>query len=192
MAIDRRVLEKNEAFVLSDDLAQVVTSVGVASRDGSGLDWDLSAIFLGSDGKMWAENSLVFWNQPDDSPLGAVRRVGDARPDGNEEIVVDLPRVDARTYMILLTVTSFSEEGTEDLGRARGVAVSLLDSRTGEECCRYVVKKDMSGHRSVSVAALRRKGLAWEFVGLAECIGKSAIGLEDVLNHYRPSIGEGS
>jgi stress response protein SCP2 len=188
MAPDTSVLVENEAFDLPDDLTRIEVSVTLALCEGLNLNWDLSAIFLGSDGKMWAEDSLVFYQKTNDSLRPAVRLGCEGSDDC---IVIDLPRVDARTYTILFVVTSFGEDGQQDLGAAQGMVVSLIDSWTKEERCRSRLVENVSGQTSVGVAALRRKGSAWEFVALAECIGKSTIGLEDVLEHYSRSIGEG-
>lgn len=191
MALDIRKMKKGEQLDISKGLKRVKVFAAWGFREGLDADLDLSAIFLGPDGKMWAENSLVFYSQPGKKPEEAppgdpVYHRGDVRAGGAEPewILADLPRVDPKTQTILLAITSYSDEEPIHFGRVRDATVYVVDEKSGEELCRYDLSEDMSGYTAVEVAALRRKGTGWEFVALAECIGKSMNGLADILAKY--------
>lgn len=191
MVLDIGKMKKGERLDIDKGLKRVKVFAGWGFREGLDADLDLSAIFLGPDGKMWAENSLVFYGQtgkkPEEAPPGdPVYHKGDVRAGGEEPewIVADLPRVDPKTHTILLAITSYSDEEPIHFGRVRDATVYVVDEKSGKELCRYDLTEDMSGYTAVEVAALRRKGTGWEFVALAECIGKSTNGLADILAKY--------
>lgn len=188
MALD---LRKNDRLDLSKPglkNIQVIVSWGL--REGVSADLDASAIFLGSSGKMWAENSLVFYKQCG-SPGDPVFHWGDQRTgtEGAEEadgekIDIDLPRVDPRTSTILVVITSYSDGEPIHFGKVRDALVRVVDRDKNAELCRYDLTEDLSGHTAVAVAALQRKGSSWEFVAMAEALGKSSNGLADVVEKY--------
>jgi tellurium resistance protein TerD len=185
MALDISKLKKGGRIEIGKGLAKVKVAATWGFREGQRADLDLSAIFLGSDGKMWADDSLVFY-RTEVKPEDPVRHSGDEREGGGEGecIQVDLPRVDPKTQSILMVITSYSEDEPIHFGRIKDAMVSVLDERTGVEQCRFDLTEDMSGYTSVEVGALRRKGSVWEFVALGECVGKSLNGLADILAKY--------
>lgn len=163
--------------------------VNVQFSAGTGVDWDLSAIFLGPDGRMWAEDSLVCSCRPEDSRPAAVWLGGNQRSP-NSYFEVDLPRVDSRTRSILAVVTVFQENAPGDLGEIGTIVASVRDARTGKELCEFLPTEDARGHSVWAIGALRRRGFGWEFVALSEYFGNGANGLEDVLRRYSPSNGD--
>ena len=166
-------------------------SVDVDFAEGWGVDWDLSAVFLGPDGRMWAADSLVFYGRPEDSRPAVVWLHGN---DDNELpcFEVRLSSVDPRTHSILAVVTAFQGQASESagLGGVCIMAASIRDSRTGEMLCELHLTEDARGHTACVIGALRRRGSGWEFVTSSEYFGNSTNGLEDVLGRYSPPSGD--
>lgn len=164
--------------------------VAVHFAEGWGVDHDLSAVFLGPDGKMWAEDSLVFYGRPEDSRPAVVWL------QGNDNdwpcFQVRLSSVDPRTHSILAVVTACQGQGSESagLGGVCTMAASIRDSRTGDMLCELHLTEDARGHTACVIGAFRRRGSGWEFVTLSEYFGNSTNGLEDVLGRYSPSSGD--
>lgn len=181
-------LKKNQVMELQG-LRAVRAFLSWGVREGQKPDLDLSALFLGANGKMWAEDSLIYYNDTgratDGTPNGPVVHKGDVRDGGDEEwISIDLARIDPRTETILLAITSYSEGEPIHFGRVRDALVWIVDEGRNEELCRYDLTEDMSGFTAVEAASFCRAGSGWEFKAIGQCTGKSANGLEDVTDKY--------
>ena len=79
-------LEKGHRINLDKGLSQVGVGLGWDPNTGTGYDFDLdaSAFMLGSNGKIPAEEYLVFYNNQK-SPDGSVESTGDDLTGGNSD-----------------------------------------------------------------------------------------------------------
>ncbi|HQN07565.1 MAG TPA: TerD family protein [Thermoanaerobaculia bacterium] len=165
-------------------------------REGLDADLDASVVFLGRDGKMWADDSIVYFNIPE-SADGAVRHTGDVRGEGArdaaegeedlENILIELPKVTPNTVSIAAVITSYSDGEPIHFGRVKNATVRVYDESPGHDSkvlCSYDLAEDMSGFTSVAIAEIRRDGAEWVFHALDERIGRSRNGLEDVVEKY--------
>jgi tellurium resistance protein TerD len=188
VAFDPNKLKKGQRAELAG-LRSVRAFLSWGVREGQKPDLDLSALLLGTNGKMSGEDAIIFYNNPgraeDGTPNGPVFHKGDVREGGDEEwISIDLAKIDPRTETILLAITSYAEGEPIHFGRVRDALVWVVDEGKNEQLCRYDLTEDMSGFTAVEAAAFRRDGRGWVFEALGRCVGKSANGLTDITNIY--------
>ncbi|HQN09923.1 MAG TPA: TerD family protein [Thermoanaerobaculia bacterium] len=177
-------------------LSKIRLGLSWSFREGLDADLDASIVFLGRDGKMWAEDSIVYFHILE-SADGAVRHTGDVRGEGAkdagegeedlENILIELPKVSLNTNSMAAVITSYSDSEPIHFGRVRNATVRVYDESSGQDSkilCSYDLAEDMSGFTSVVVADIRREGSEWVFHALAEKIGKSKNGLEDVVAKF--------
>lgn len=177
-------------------LSNIRLGLSWSFREGLDADLDASVIFLGRDGKMWAEDSIVFFNILE-SADGAVRHTGDVRAEGAkdagegeedlENIKIDLTKVTPNTNSIVAVITSYSDDDPIHFGRVKNATVRVYDESSGKDSkilCSYDLAEDMSGYTSVAVAEIRREDGGWMFHAIDEKIGKAANGLEDAVARY--------
>jgi tellurium resistance protein TerD len=174
-------------------LSNVIVELAWVSKDKSKVvDLDASALLLGANGKMWAEDSIVYYQKGySTSPDGAVVYGGDDRGGGdeeseesNEEIKIDLKRVDSKTQTIMCVITSYSEGAPEHFGKVRSASARIKNGDTGAVIGECDLAEDMSGFTSMAMAKLTRDGDNWKFEIVGQGLGKSAIGLEDAIARY--------
>lgn len=167
--------------------------LGWAFKPGLDADLDASVVLLGSDNKMWAEDSIVYYNKLKSSD-GAITHQGDIRgedaggDDGDDEnIVIDLTKVSANTKTILAVVTSYSETEPIIFGRIDCATVNLYDetdSNNVKLLATFDLTEDKSNYTSLEMAKLVRHEDSWEFSIIGEGVGMSSNGLQDIINRY--------
>jgi stress response protein SCP2 len=198
--VAKLVLTKGSKLVLTKQgggkLSNIRLGLSWTFREGLDADLDASVVFLGRDGKMWADDSIVYFNILK-SADGAVEHTGDVTAAGAkdagegeedlENIKIDLLKVTANTATIVAVITSYSSGEPIHFGRVKNATVRVYDESSGNDSkilCTYDLAEDMSGYTAVAVAEIRRDGSGWVFHAIDEKLGKSPNGLEDVVSRY--------
>lgn len=182
-------LEKGHRINLDKGLLQVGVGLGWDPNTGTGYDFDLdaSAFMLGSNGKIPAEEYLVFYNNQK-SPDGSVESTGDDLTGGNsdegddETLNVDLTKVSQQIQEIVFVATIYkAEERRQNFGQVRNAYIRIYNILTNTELARYDLDEDFSVETAVEFGRLYRRGGVWEF----EAIGNGIKGgLEALVNKY--------
>lgn len=209
MALVLTKLKKGETLNLTKpknepQITKVRLGLGWAFKPGHEKDdLDASAILLGSNNKMWAEDSLVFYLKLV-SADNAIKHWGDIRgaaagdDDGDDEMIdIDLSKVSADTQTILLCVTSYSEDDPIIFGSVEKAYVSLRDISTcginqsngeiigeAKELGTFDLNEDASINTSLEMAKIYRTAEGWNYQILANPVGVAKNGLEDIVNKY--------
>lgn len=155
------------------------------NSNGAGYDYDLdaSAFMVGENGKVPADEFLVFYNNQT-SPDGAVKSSGDdlTGNDSGETLYIDLSKVDPRVQQIIFTVTIHEAiNRRQNFGQVHNSSIAIFDDVSGQEIARYDLDEDFSVETAVEFGRLYRRNGAWKF----EALGNgSRGGLEALVNKY--------
>ena len=171
-----------------------VVRLGLSWEMKPGLDADLDAsvVLLSHDGKMWAEDSIVYYGILS-SKDGAINHTGDVREGhtgddagDDENIMIDLTKVSLNTQMILAVITSYSEGEPVRFGRVKNASVNLYSEVDGDsrKLCGFDLSEDMSSYTSMEMAKLYRDGDSWGFEAVGNGLGSDANGLVNILKKY--------
>ncbi|WP_126971942.1 TerD family protein [Gynurincola endophyticus] len=155
------------------------------STTGSGFDLDASVFMLGENRKIVSDQHFVFYNNLK-SPNDAVVHTGDNQTgdgDGDDEqIIVDLSRVEASVNEICIVVTIHDAiSRNQNFGQVRNSCIRIVDSVSNEELLKYELEEDFSIETAVEFGRIYKRNGEWKF----EAVGAGMKGgLEDYLKKY--------
>ncbi|MEU2059080.1 TerD family protein [Streptomyces sp. NPDC013455] len=139
-------------------------------------DVDVSALLLGSDGRVRSDEDFVFYNQPR-HPSGTVWRLGKKRvTEGlTDTIQTDLAGVEPGVGRILLVA---SADGVP-FDRVPALCVLLYDAAVadGEPLARFDIKPETGAETALICGELYRRGEGWKFRALGEGYSNGLKGL---------------
>ncbi|HEY9194923.1 MAG TPA: TerD family protein [Mucilaginibacter sp.] len=156
-----------------------------SSSTGSAFDLDASVFILGDNKKLIADEYFVFYNNLV-SPDGAVEHTGDNRTGegagDDEQIKVDLSKIDSRVSEICIVVTIHEAEARrQNFGQVRNSFIRIFDAATGADILKYELEEDFSIETAVEFGRIYKKDNNWKF----EAVGAGMKGgLQDYLNKY--------
>jgi tellurium resistance protein TerD len=156
-----------------------------SSSTGSAFDLDASVFIMGDNKKILADEYFVFYNNPK-SPDGAVEHTGDnltgAGDGDDEQIIVDLSKIDPRATEICIVVTIHDAENRrQNFGQVRNSFVRIFDSATNTDILKYELEEDFSIETAVEFGRIYKKDNNWKF----EAVGAGMKGgLQDYLTKY--------
>ncbi|EDM38210.1 stress protein [Pedobacter sp. BAL39] len=157
-----------------------------SSTTGTSFDLDASVFMLNDQKKLVSDENLIFYNNLV-SPDGAVEHTGDnltGDGDGDDEqIKVDLTKVDGRVNEICIVVTIHDAESRrQNFGQVRNSFVRIFDSVTNEVVLKYELEEDFSIETAVEFGRIYKREGKWKF----EAVGMGMKGgLQDYLNKYQ-------
>lgn len=156
-----------------------------ASTTGGDFDLDASVFILNGSKKLLADEYFVFYNNLK-SPDGSVEHTGDNRTgdgDGDDEqIVVDLSKINAQANEICIVVTIHEAESRrQNFGQVRNSFIRILDASSNTEILKYELEEDFSIETAVEFGRIYKREDAWKF----EAVGMGMKGgLEDYITRY--------
>lgn len=156
-----------------------------STATGGGFDLDASVFILGENKKLLTDGHFIFYNNLK-SPDGAVEHTGDnltGDGDGDDEQVkVDLSRIDANAAEICIVVTIHDAEGRkQNFGQVRNSFVRIFDTNSNTEILKYELEEDFSIETAVEFGRIYKRNNEWKF----EAVGTGMKGgLEDFLTKY--------
>ena len=156
-----------------------------ASSTGASFDLDASVFIMGENKKILSDEHFVFYNNLK-SPDESVEHTGDnltGDGDGDDEqILVDLSKIDPRTSEICIVVTIHdAEERKQNFGQVRNSFVRILDSSNNSELVKYELEEDFSIETAVEFGRIYKRNNEWKFEAVG--VGMKG-GLQDYLNKY--------
>ncbi|MBA9075104.1 tellurium resistance protein TerD [Flavobacterium gossypii] len=156
-----------------------------ASSTGAAFDLDASVFIMGDNKKILSDEHFVFYNNLK-SPDDAVEHTGDnltGDGDGDDEqILVDLSKIDARASEICIVVTIHDADARkQNFGQVRNSFVRILDSSNNNELVKYELEEDFSIETAVEFGRIYKRNNEWKFEAVG--VGMKG-GLQDYLNKY--------
>ncbi|MDN3550441.1 TerD family protein [Mucilaginibacter aquaedulcis] len=157
-----------------------------SSSTGSAFDLDASVFILGDNKKIIADEYFVFYNNLK-SPDGAVEHTGDnltgAGDGDDEQIKVDLSRIDSKVSEICIVVTIHEAEARkQNFGQVRNSFIRIFDASTNADILKYELEEDFSIETAVEFGRIYKKDNNWKFEAVG--VGMKG-GLQDYLNKYQ-------
>jgi len=155
------------------------------ATNGAAFDLDASVFILGENKKILSDQHFVFYNNLK-SPDDAVQHTGDnltGDGDGDDEqIKVDLDKVDPRATELCVVVTIYDAEARrQNFGQVRNSFVRIFNPDTNQEILKYELEEDFSIETAVEFGRIYKRNGEWKF----EAIGAGMKGgLQDFLNKY--------
>jgi tellurium resistance protein TerD len=157
-----------------------------SSSTGSAFDLDASIFLLGDNKKIVSDEHFVFYNNLI-SPDGSVEHTGDnltGDGDGDDEqIKVDLSKIDSRVSEICIVVTIHEAESRrQNFGQVRNSFIRIFDAGSNQEILKYELEEDFSIETAVEFGRLYKREGKWKFEAVG--VGMKG-GLQDYLNKYQ-------
>ncbi|MGC0415467.1 VWA domain-containing protein [Embleya sp. AB8] len=140
---------------------------------------DVSALLLGSDGKVRSDEDFVFYNQPA-AAGGAVRHLGAAA--GGEAVVVDPGALPADVDRVVLAASV--HEGT--FASVGGLALAMLDAGGGTAAT-FAVRAGAGGETVLVLGELYRRQGIWKLRAIGQGYDT---GLAGLATDYGVDVGE--
>lgn len=156
-----------------------------SSATGAQFDLDASIFIMGDNKKLLADDFFVFYNNLK-SPDEAIEHTGDnltGDGDGDDEqIIVDLSKVDPRATEICIVVTIHDADARkQNFGQVRNSFVRIVDAVNNNEMVKYELEEDFSIETAVEFGRIYKRNGEWKF----EAVGAGMRGgLQDYLNKY--------
>jgi len=167
-------LEKGQRISLG--LSKVTLGLGWDPNQSTGDDFDLdaSAFCIGENKKIPQDEYFVFYNNKF-SPDGAVEGADDdttggaSDGDDDEQIKVDLTKVDRKIQEIIFVVTIHDSGGrNQNFGQVRNSYIRIVDEASQTEIAKYELEEDFSIETAVEFGRLYRKGGEWKFQAMGD------------------------
>ncbi|RAJ08279.1 tellurium resistance protein TerD [Chitinophaga skermanii] len=155
------------------------------SSTGTDFDLDASAFILGENSKLLSDQHFVFYNNlqaPNESVVHTGDNlVGDGDGD-DEQIIVDLSKIDAHASEICIVITIHDAAGrNQNFGQVRNSFIRIFNPDTNEELLKYELEEDFSIETAVEFGRIYKRNGEWKF----EAVGAGMKGgLQDYLNKF--------
>jgi tellurium resistance protein TerD len=157
-----------------------------SSSTGSAFDLDASVFVLGENKRLIGDEYFVFYNNLK-SPDGSVEHTGDnltgAGEGDDEQIKIDLSKIDPKVSEICVVVTIHEAEGRkQNFGQVRNSFIRVFDAATNADILKYELEEDFSIETAVEFGRIYKRDNNWKF----EAVGAGMKGgLQDYLNKYQ-------
>ena len=168
-------LEKGQKISLTKDnpaLSRICVGLGWdTNKYDGGFDFDLdaSAFICGANGKCRKDEDFIFYKNLD-STDGSVHHTGDDRTGGSsedsddEQIIVDLSKIESGVEKIAFTATIYdADKRRQNFGQVSNAYVRLVDDITGVELLRYNLGEDFSIETAIVVCEIYKNANEWKF-----------------------------
>jgi len=157
-----------------------------SSSTGTDFDLDASLFLLGDNKKIVSDEHFIFYNNLI-SPDGSVEHTGDnltgAGDGDDEQVKVDLSKIDAKVQEICIVVTIHeSESRRQNFGQVRNSFIRIFDAATNQEILKYELEEDFSIETAVEFGRIYKREGQWKFEAVG--VGMKG-GLQDYLNKYQ-------
>ena len=192
-------LNKGSRFNLAKDApALKVAGIGLGwdpneEENGPDFDLDVSAFLLADNGKIPADEYVVFFNSElkmmtpegerpysgDGSVVGAVDAIDGTESDGDDDedmkIYFDKIWEGISQIVITVTITKYPNDKKKDrrtllqnFGMVEDCYIRMWDDETGEEVIRYNLREKFTTEDAVEFGRFVKVDGAWEFVATGE------------------------
>ncbi|RNA63295.1 TerD family protein [Chryseobacterium nematophagum] len=157
-----------------------------STSTGTAFDLDASLFLLADNKKLISDNHFIFYNNLE-SPDKAVIHSGDnltGDGDGDDEqIKIDLTKIDAAVKEIIVVVTIHEAEGRkQNFGQVRNSFIRIFNTDTNEELIKYELDEDFSIETAVEFGRIYNRNGEWKF----EAVGSGQReGLEKFVSIYQ-------
>jgi tellurium resistance protein TerD len=166
-------------------LKKIMVGLGWEFKSGHQIDLDVSVFMLGSNGKLPADEFLVFYNNLKSSD-GSLQHTGDNRTgndEGDDEIILaNLPLIHPTVQELLFIVSIYEAElRRHNFGLLQDAYIRIVDVESKREILRYDLDAEFAKNTDVEFGKLQKINQEWHFV--ASGLGAN-IGLQGYVDRY--------
>ncbi|MBW0089648.1 TerD family protein [Pseudonocardia sp. KRD-184] len=173
-------------------LTNVIVGVGwdVRATTGADFDLDVSAIMLGTDGRVLSDSHFIFFNNLI-SPDGTVEHTGDnltGEGEGDDEqLKVDLAGMSPQVDKIVFPVSIYDADNRrQSFGQVANAFIRIVNAAGESEITRFDLTEDASTETAMLFGELYRRGPEWKF----RAIGQGyASGLAGIARDFGVNVG---
>ena len=173
-------------------LVNALVGLGWDARttDGLAFDLDASVFLVGDSGKVLSDAHFIFYNQKT-SPDGAVVHAGDnltgAGEGDDEQITINLPKVDPNVQRLVFAVTIHEAEARkQNFGQVRNAFMRIVNKDSNTEIARFDLSEDYSTETAMIFGEVYRHGTEWKFKAVGQGF---AGGLKALATDHGVSVG---
>jgi len=134
---------------------------------GQAFDLDASVFLLGSNKKLVSDNHFVFYNNLESPDKSVIHQGDNLTGDGDgddEQINIDLTKIDSAVQEIIAVVTIFdAETRKQNFGQVRNSFIRIFNTDTNEEILKYELDEDFSIETAVEFGRIYQKNGEWKF-----------------------------
>lgn len=150
------------------------------------MDLDVSIFLCGANGRVSADNDMVFYNNLSGAG-GAVVHEGDLRTGGTEVTLLDLPRIPPHITEAVFVVTIHEAESRrQNFGMTESAFISIANAETNVVIARYDIAEESPNSTSMIFGKVYRYGDDWKFKAVG---AGSADGLRQIATKYGVNVG---
>ena len=147
---------------------------------GTDFDLDASVFMTDENGKVLGDDWFIFYNNST-SPDSSVIHKGDNRSGigegDDEQIIIELDKVDNRVQKIIFTVTIHEAQArNQNFGQVSNSYIRLLDESNGKEIAKYELDEDYSTETAINFGELYRKNGEWRFKAVGDGFNEGLAG----------------
>lgn len=192
-------LSKGGRFNLAKEAPRLkVAGIGLGwnpneEPNGPDFDLDVSAFLIGENGKIPADEYVVFYGSElkmdtpdgprpysgDGSVIGAVDALDGTESDGedDEDMKIEFDKIWEGIQQVVITVsiTKFPNDNKRDkrtllqnFGMVEDCYIRLWDDETGQEILKYNLKEKFTNEDALEFGRFMRVGDSWEFIATGE------------------------
>ncbi len=192
-------LNKGGRFNLAKEAPKLkVAGIGLGwnpneEENGPDFDLDVSAFLIGTDGKIPADEYVVFYGSElkmdttegkrpysgDGAVIGAVDAIDGTESDGEDDedmkIYFDKIWEGVQQIVITVTITKYPNDKKKDkrtllqnFGMVEDCYIRLWDDETGVEILKYDLKEKFNSEDAVEFGRFVRVNNSWEFIATGE------------------------
>lgn len=153
------------------------------------FDLDVSAFFIGSDGKVTNDGDFIFYNQPSHSSNSIIYSGDNTTGDGNgddETFVVELAKIPSNIQKVIFTASIYDGVNRlQNFGMVDNAYIRGYNEATNEELFTCDLTEDYSLNTGLIAGELYRHNGEWKFNAVKSgCAG----GLDVIARSYGVNI----
>lgn len=147
------------------------------------VDIDASVLMLGADGKLHANENIIYFGNKDHS-TGCVHHCGDnlvggkmGGMDDSEQVLIDLARVPAQIERIVFVVNIYDcVRRKQHFGMVENAYIRIVDKGSNETIASYNLTEDYSGKTAMTVGEIYRHNGQWKFNAIGQASYEGGLG----------------
>lgn len=172
--------QKTDITKANPSLSRIVVGMGWSSS--AGVELDLSAFVLRSNGKVGTDQDLVYYSNPSGANGGIKILTTDKKPYHNqadqEQVLVTLNMIPTEVARVPLALTIYEGDSRkQNFSLVKDAYIRVVDEASGNEMFRYELGNNFPVETAIVVGELYRYNTDWKFnaVGSGYSGGLSAL-----------------
>ncbi|WP_372660567.1 TerD family protein [Cohnella sp.] len=172
--------QKTDITKNNPSLSRIIVGMGWSSS--AGVDLDLSAFVLRSNGKVGTDQDLIYYSNPSGANEGIKILTTDKKSYGNqadqEQVLVTLSNIPTEVVRVPIALTIYEGDARkQNFSLVKDAYIRVMDEVSGSEMFRYELGNNFPVETAIVVGELYRYNTDWKFnaIGSGYSGGLSAL-----------------